>query len=308
MLILGDKYNFTKYELKRLDKKFKNISHVKYEDKDPQKVLTELQNSLATCSCNILVLNTHSKVDDTIIKYLTNLQFSDNKIQMITLEHFMEKYLHKCFIPDEHEDLNFLNDIKPFTKWQYIQKRFIDYLGVFCLFFFSWPVILYARKKIKKESPGTSVFKQYRVGKNNKEFKCVKFRSMHQKTEFFNHYTQEDDPRIFPWGETMRKTRVDELPQMINVLKGEMHLIGPRAEWNELVKNYEEQIPYYNERHLIAPGITGWAQVNYPYGANIEDTKQKLMYDLYYIKYWNILLELKIVWKTAMTVIGRKGL
>ena len=106
----------------------------------------------------------------------------------------------------------------------------------------------------------------------------------------------------------MRKTRLDELPQMINILKGEMHLIGPRAEWNILVDDYEKEIPYYNERHLIRPGITGWAQVNYPYGANIEDTKQKLMYDLYYIKNWSILLELKIVWKTAMTVVGKKGL
>jgi lipopolysaccharide/colanic/teichoic acid biosynthesis glycosyltransferase len=94
----------------------------------------------------------------------------------------------------------------------------------------------------------------------------------------------------------------------MHYLKGEMHLIGPRAEWGELVKDYEKQIPFYTERHLVAPGITGCAQVNYPYGANIEDTRQKLMYDLYYIKYWNIWLELKIVWKTAMTVINKKGI
>jgi lipopolysaccharide/colanic/teichoic acid biosynthesis glycosyltransferase len=130
---------------------------------------------------------------------------------------------------------------------------------------------------------------------------------MHDKTEFFNHYTQEEDPRIFPWGNTMRKMRIDELPQIINIIKREMHLIGPRAEWSELVKEYEKQIPFYNERHLVAPGVTGWAQVNYPYGTNTEDTRQKLMYDLYYIKYWSIWLELKIVWKTAMVVIGKNG-
>ena len=131
---------------------------------------------------------------------------------------------------------------------------------------------------------------------------------MRTDVEFFNHYTQEDDPRIFSWGKIMRKTRLDELPQMWNILKGEMHLIGPRAEWIELVEKYEKSIPYYNERHLVAPGITGWAQVNYPYGQNLEDTKQKLMYDFYYIKYWNIVFELKIVWMTAMTVLGKKGL
>ncbi len=87
-----------------------------------------------------------------------------------------------------------------------------------------------------------------------------------------------------------------------------MHLIGPRAEWNILVENYEKALPYYHERHLIAPGITGWAQVNYPYGANLEDTKQKLMYDLYYIKHWSILLELKVIWKTILVVLNKKGL
>ena len=106
----------------------------------------------------------------------------------------------------------------------------------------------------------------------------------------------------------MRKTRFDELPQMWNILKGEMHLIGPRPERKYWVEQFEKEIPYYNERHLVAPGITGWAQVNYPYGSSVEDAKQKLMYDLYYIKNWNIWLELKIVWMTAMTVIKKKGI
>jgi lipopolysaccharide/colanic/teichoic acid biosynthesis glycosyltransferase len=106
----------------------------------------------------------------------------------------------------------------------------------------------------------------------------------------------------------MRKSRLDEIPQVWNIIKGEMHLIGPRTEWDILVAQYESQIPYYNERHLVRPGITGWAQVMYPYGANVEDARQKLMYDLYYIKHWSLMLELKIVWMTIMTVLGRKGL
>jgi len=157
------------------------------------------------------------------------------------------------------------------------------------------------------QSPGKVLFRQWRIGKYNKNFECVKFRSMHENSEFFNHYTQENDPRIFPWGNTMRKMRIDEIPQIMNILKGEMHLVGPRAEWSELVQNYKKDIPYYCQRHLVAPGVTGWAQVNYPYGANTEDARQKLMYDLYYIKYWSVWLELKIVWKTAMIVIGRNG-
>ena len=121
-------------------------------------------------------------------------------------------------------------------------------------------------------------------------------------------YTQKNDSRVFEFGKFMRKTRMDELPQCINVLRGDMHLIGPRAEWDILVRNYEKAIPYYNERHLVRPGITGWAQVNYPYGENIEDAKQKLMYDLYYIKYWSLWLEIKTILMTIAVMIRKKGL
>ncbi len=130
---------------------------------------------------------------------------------------------------------------------------------------------------------------------------------MRTDIEFFDHYTQENDPRIFKWGAIMRKTRIDELPQLFNVLKGEMHIIGPRAEWNELVSKYEKRWSFYHSRHLINPGITGWAQVNYPYGKNLEDTYQKLMYDLYYIKNWNIWLEIKTIFKTALVMLKKKG-
>ena len=106
----------------------------------------------------------------------------------------------------------------------------------------------------------------------------------------------------------MRKSRVDELPQLLNVVKGDMHLIGPRAEWIDLVKDYEKQLPNYHKRHKVAPGITGWAQVNYPYGRNLEDTRQKLMCDLYYIKHWNLWLEIKVVLKTIAVVLGKKGI
>ncbi|MFA7070704.1 MAG: sugar transferase, partial [Sulfurimonas sp.] len=118
----------------------------------------------------------------------------------------------------------------------------------------------------------------------------------------------EGDERVFPWGEIMRKTRIDELPQMLNVLRGEMHLIGPRPERKVWIEQFEKEIPYYNERHLVRPGITGWAQVNYRYASGVDDTKQKLMYDLYYIKHYSVWLDIKIIYKTIMVVLGRKGL
>ncbi|MCJ8327995.1 MAG: sugar transferase [Campylobacterales bacterium] len=306
MLILGRKYKFTKLEEIRLNKKNYDINILKYRTRDSQEVLKDIKEYLSNKSINTIVLNTKVKVDDEIIKYLTSLQF-DKDISIITIEKFMEDYLQKCYIPDDHKDLHYLEDIKTFSTFQYLQKRLIDYIGVFTLLFLTWPILLIARFKIKKQSPGTSIFKQYRVGIKGKDFKCLKFRSMHLNS-YHDPYTRENDTRIFPWGNTMRKTRIDELPQLLNVLRGDMHFIGPRAEWNILVKDYENKIPYYHERHLIRPGITGWAQVNYPYGANIEDTKQKLMYDLYYIKHWSILLEIKVVWKTIMVVLGKKGI
>ena len=307
MIVLGEKYKFNKFDLEKLNKNFSNISYISYKDKDPEDIINQIENILKEENKKIIVLNTAAPVSDKLIKYLTELELKG--ISFLSIEHFLEKYLQKCYIPDDHTNLTFLEEIKPYSKWQYILKRAIDFFGIFWLFFFSWPVMLYSAYRIKKESPdGPIFFKQKRVGKNGKEFVCVKFRSMYTNVNYFNPYTQENDPRIFPWGAVMRKARFDELPQMWNILKGEMHLIGPRAEWKDLVEKYEKEIPYYNERHLVAPGITGWAQVNYPYGSSVEDAKQKLMYDLYYIKNWNIWLELKIVWMTAMTVIKKKGI
>ncbi|NLO16724.1 MAG: sugar transferase, partial [Arcobacter butzleri] len=253
----------------------------------------------------LIVLNTRATVPDEIIKYFTSLRFERN-ITLITIEQFVEKYLHKCYIPEDHTDLNYLQNIKPYNIFEYSLKRVLDYSGAIVLGLIAAPVMIYARQRIKKESPGSLIFKQPRVGIKGRIFYCHKFRSMHEDSHH-DPYTRENDPRVYTWGETMRKTRIDELPQLLNVLQGDMHLIGPRAEWNILVEGYEKELPYYNERHLVRPGITGWAQVMYPYGAGVEDAKQKLMYDLYYIKHYSIWLDIKIIFKTIMVVLGKEG-
>jgi len=198
-------------------------------------------------------------------------------------------------------------DYQTYTKTQYIQKRMIDLLLSAILLLLAFPLILYTLYRIKKESPGPIFFKQTRIGKDGKPFTCYKFRSMHVDSKF-NPYTQQNDCRIFPFGNTMRKMRIDELPQLLNVLKGEMHLIGPRAEWDILVKEYEAIIPNYHDRHLVAPGITGLAQVCYPYGCNSRDAKNKLKYDRLYIESWSLGLELKVILKTIKVIIGKKGM
>jgi len=202
------------------------------------------------------------------------------------------------------------DDIKnlKFNSYQYFIKRVFDYTLSIFLLIVTLPIWIIVKYKISKESPGSLLFFQTRIGINNKPFECIKFRTMSQNQEYTkNLYTQDNDPRIFPFGKFMRATRIDELPQLINVIKGEMHIIGPRAEWNILVDGYKEKIRNYSIRHNVMPGITGLAQVRYPYGENLKDTKIKLVYDLFYIDNWSIKLELKIILETIAVIFGAKG-
>ena len=196
-----------------------------------------------------------------------------------------------------------------YSKFKYFQKRVIDFTFSTLLLLFSMPIVAFIIIRIKKESPGPIFFKQTRIGLHGKPFTCYKFRSMHIHTVTEDGvYTQDQDLRIFPFGQFMRKTRLDELPQVLNVLKNEMHLVGPRAEWDLLSNQYEDCIKNYQKRFLVRPGITGLAQVSYPYGRNIYDAEQKLNYDLQYIKSWSLLSELKVVYQTVGVVLGKKGL
>jgi len=208
-------------------------------------------------------------------------------------------------------DFSTLNDKKSldmrYTKINFLQKRVVDYTMTILFILTLWPLVLYTIYRIKKESPGPVFFKQSRVGLNGKTFVCYKFRSMHTDSHF-NPYTSDNDSRIFPFGHIMRKMRIDELAQIINVVKGDMHIVGPRAEWDILVKEYEKIIPNYHLRHNIAPGITGLAQVKYPYGRNAYDAKQKLAYDTFYIKNWSILLELKVLLQTVGVILKKSGI
>jgi lipopolysaccharide/colanic/teichoic acid biosynthesis glycosyltransferase len=197
-------------------------------------------------------------------------------------------------------------ELEGYSQFDFFQKRVIDFIFSGLLLVLASPIMAYTIYRIKKESAGPILFSQPRVGLNGESFTCYKFRSMHTDMAF-NPYTEEQDPRIFPFGRLMRKMRIDELPQLWNVLKGDMHLIGPRAEWDILVNEYEKVIPKYQKRHLVRPGITGLAQVLYPYGRNIADARKKLKYDLKYIENWSLGLELKVIWKTVMVVLGQKG-
>ena len=197
--------------------------------------------------------------------------------------------------------------VKGYSSIQYSLKRIFDIIMILLVFILSLPIGLYTIYRIKKESKGSIFFKQNRVGLNGEIFTCYKFRTMHTNSHF-NPYTEDNDSRVFPYGNIMRKYRIDELPQIFNVLKGDMHLIGPRAEWDILVDNYSKKINGYEKRHVVKPGITGLAQVSYPYGRNINDAIEKLKYDLFYIKNWSPWLELKVVFKTVLVILGKEGI
>ena len=162
---------------------------------------------------------------------------------------------------------------------------------------------------IKLTSPGPILFSQNRVGRNGKVFKLYKFRTMRQDAEAKTGavWAQQNDPRITSFGRFLRKTRLDEIPQLWNVLKGDMGFVGPRPERPEFVQWLVGAIPYYNLRHIIRPGLTGWAQVKYQYGASLDETQQKLSYDLYYIKHISVMLDLMIIFGTVKTVLLRRG-
>ena len=187
-------------------------------------------------------------------------------------------------------------------------KRLLDLLFALLIGIFAAPVIVLAAIIVKLESKGPVFFIQERIGEGNKKFNIVKFRSMTTDAEKDGpQWASKNDNRVTKFGKIMRATRIDELPQLWNVLRGEMSFVGPRPEREFFIQQLEKEIPYYNLRHTVKPGLTGWAQVMYPYGASVEDAYRKLQYDLYYIKHHSIPFDVKVLLKTVTIVIFGKG-
>ncbi len=188
-------------------------------------------------------------------------------------------------------------------------KRLFDVTASLILLAAMLPVIAIAAIAVKLDSKGPAFYRQRRVGLYGQGFDIVKLRSMRVDAEAPGKavWAEKDDPRITRLGRTLRKLRIDELPQCWSVLKGEMSFVGPRPERPQFVEDLESKLPYYAERHMVKPGITGWAQINYPYGASIEDARQKLEYDLYYAKNYSPFLDVLILLQTARVVLFPEG-
>jgi sugar transferase (PEP-CTERM system associated) len=187
-------------------------------------------------------------------------------------------------------------------------KRGMDVLLSVVGLLLSLPITLISALIVKLESPGPLLYRQERVGEGGRKFEVIKFRSMHQDAERDGPvWAMQNDTRVTRYGAFMRKTRIDELPQLWNILRRDMSFVGPRPERPVFVHELQEKIPYYSLRHTVRPGLTGWAQVQYPYGASEEDALRKLEYDLYYIKNMNVLMDSMIILETIKTVLFQKG-
>ena len=187
-------------------------------------------------------------------------------------------------------------------------RRLLDVLLSVVGLVLSLPIMMFTAVAIRLDSRGPILYRQTRVGQRNRTFTIMKFRSMRLDAEPGGPvWAEEDDPRVTRVGRVIRKLRIDELPQFINIIRGEMTFVGPRPERPEFVSRLEREIPYYSQRHLVKPGLTGWAQVRYPYCASVEDAIQKLQYDLYYIKNQSLLLDVITLFETVRIVLFGRG-
>jgi sugar transferase (PEP-CTERM system associated) len=230
-------------------------------------------------------------------------------IQVVDANSFYEQVMGKLLLENINPSWFIFSDGFRITPGLLLGKRISDVLFSVVGLIICTPIIPFIALAIKISSPGPIFFKQVRVGEREKPFVLYKFRTMGQDAEKKSGavWAQKDDPRVTKVGKFLRVSRLDEIPQMFNVLRGDMSFVGPRPERPEFVEKLKELIPYYSKRHFVKPGITGWAQVKYQYGASVDDAIEKLRYDLYYIKNLSLALEMLIVLETIKVVLFGRG-
>lgn len=296
---------------------------------------------LDTRYSGVILAESVDRLGRDLVERLVRTQFQRTRVY--TLESFYEA--HWRHVPMQTIDpfwpLQMGFQLARTSPYHYL-KRLCDVVAATVLLVISSPLMAIAWALVRLTSKGPAIFKQVRVGREGQPFTAYKFRTMvdpgasasrrtagpqdndttsvgedspivsgqwsrRQAEAPDDIYTREGDPRVTRVGRWLRKLRIDELPQLWNVFKGDLSLIGPRAEWIKCVERYEKKIPLYHFRHLVKPGITGWAQVNYPYGESEEDAVAKLQYDLYYIRHYSLKLDAMIVLKTVHTMLFGRG-
>jgi len=265
-------------------------------------------NHLSERYSGIILAEKANSLSTQLLELLVRAQFHQTRVY--TLESFYET--HWRYVP-----LDIVDPVWPLqtgfqlarTSPYHYLKRLFDLVVSAVTLIICAPLFALIALLIWIKEGRPIFFQQERIGRDEKPLIVFKFRTMRPGStkEDEDIYTREGDPRITSLGRWLRKLRLDELPQLWNVFKGDMSLIGPRAEWSKCAERYERSIPFYHFRHLVKPGITGWAQVNYPYGESDRDAVEKLKYDLYYIRHYSLKLDAMIVLKTVHTMLFGKG-
>lgn len=232
-----------------------------------------------------------------------------NGIDVLDVQSFFERESGKIVIDVLRTGWLIFSEGFAQNMWHCYMKRGIDIFVSLAALLVSLVVTLPVALLIKLEDRGPVFYSQLRVGRNGKVFRVYKFRSMRVDAEKDGspQWAKKDDDRVTKMGKFIRKTRIDELPQIFNVLRGDMSIVGPRPERPEFVKELSTKIPYFDTRHQVKPGITGWAQICYPYGASEKDSLEKLQYDLYYAKNHNLLMDMSIILQTIEVILFGKG-
>lgn len=291
-------------ESEEISKFIKENPHLGYELAGFEKNQEKFQDIMGQREGQIIItdfnLEKHASIAKNFISYI------ESGIRLVNLPIFYEHIFQKTPVSLINH-VWFLENLTKKNSYESL-KRALDLLlalpaGI--LFLTVFPFIALG---IKLSDKGPIFFKQKRVGQKGKIYEIWKFRTMIEKAEANGAvWAENNDPRVTTVGKILRKTRLDELPQIINVIKGQMSFVGPRPERPEFVENLKTQIPFYDIRHLIRPGLTGWAQINFPYGASVQDALQKLQYEIYYIKHRSLVMDLAIILKTIKTLIGARG-
>jgi len=285
-----------------------------YLTEEIESINNHIPNSCPLIGRTSQLLEVVRQYDIDVIVYMESInsiqQEGGNNFEKKAVLELVEELENKICIELLTKDYSFINNRNYFyNNYSYnILKRLMDCMIAITLLFVTLPVSVLTAIAIKYDSSGPVFYIQIRNGKNNKKFKIIKFRSMIENAEKNGAvWAEELDYRITRVGKFIRATRIDELPQLWNVLHGDMSIIGPRPERPEFVTELSEKIPYYFLRSKINPGITGWAQVNYRYGASVDDARRKLEFDLYYLLNRSIILDIQILFRTLTVVVTRFG-
>jgi exopolysaccharide biosynthesis polyprenyl glycosylphosphotransferase len=294
---------------------------VAFIDDDPEKIGTYVDGyRILAGSDKLLRLVEDLNITELVVSitgemlgetFQTLLDAQERGIEIIRMATLYEELLGRVPIHHLESDWvlrSFVDEARSSSFFE-IGKRFLDIIGSIFGLLMLLILLPFLAAAILLDSGLPIFYRQERLGRGGREFKIIKFRTMRQDAETGGkpQMAGENDPRITRVGNFMRSTRLDEIPQFWNVLRGEMSLVGPRAERAQWVATFQQEIPFYRARLLVKPGISGWAQINYGYASTVEDTAVKLEYDLYYIKHRSVAMDFVIILRTISTVLGRKG-